>query len=142
LINLPGDAVLGYYLRLITSNPKSWRRLLHGRAKLPRLLPRRRRKLPAEQRMGRARDFFPGAVALADRGVEMLLAHCEWDRGHHYYHRTHRSRLEQPALRERVVLETIEGANHEFSSLASQQRLIEVLERWSGRLERRPEHAG
>jgi pimeloyl-ACP methyl ester carboxylesterase len=135
LINLPGHAVASYYLRLILSNPKTWRRLLYGRAKLPRLLPRLRRSAPVEARTGRTADFFPTVASLAERGVEILLANCEWDRGYDYFHRKHRDRLQQLPLRERLELEVIPGANHEFGSLDSQQRLIDILDRWASRVE-------
>jgi alpha-beta hydrolase superfamily lysophospholipase len=141
LINPQPPSRLRYYLRLALTNPKFWKRLTGGVAKIPSLqLLKQRRQSSAPSasieavREPRKRDPMSGLHALAERGVDMLMLHCEWDPGYDYFHRAVRPQLERPPLRERVQLAYVAGANHDFSLTDHQRQLLQLVDDWAVQL--------
>jgi len=136
LINPQGRRILRYYLRLVTGNPASWRRLTGGRAKLPRLRIRAwRGSRASDGGPRRSHSFVEGLSSLAERGVDLMLACSEWDPGYDFFLRKHREQLLRPGLRERIALEVVEGANHDLGLVANQDRLLRLVERWVATLQ-------
>jgi len=133
LINLQGPPGLRYYLRLAAGSLVGWRRLLHGRAKIPGL------RFVGRLVVGggtprRTPSFVDGLNDLAERGVDMLLVNSEWDPGYDFFHGKQRPHLERGAMRERVRLDVIPGANHDLSLVANQDRLVESVLGWAARM--------
>jgi pimeloyl-ACP methyl ester carboxylesterase len=134
LVNPPRRPALRYFLRLAASNPKIWLRLFHGRMRLPSLR-RRRRPSGSSTAMAQQQSVDArGLRLLTERDVDLLLISCEWDPGYDYFQLQQREQLTRPELRERLVLETIPGANHEFTLLTNQDRLVQSLDAWATRM--------
>jgi pimeloyl-ACP methyl ester carboxylesterase len=130
LINPPGKRLLRYYLRLGLRR-QMWLRLLHGRARLPGPAGLLRTRRPAAER----RTAGPADVRrLAERDVDVIIVSCDGDASHDLYHRRHRADLTHPDVRPRITLEVIAGANHDFTLLANQDRLVEAVDGWTLRL--------
>lgn len=136
LVNPPGRRILRYLLRLGLSNRRSWLRLFHGRTRLPNLRMLLGRSLVAASAASPRRRSveIDGLRRLVERDVDLLLVSCEWDPGYDYYHSKQRARLASAPFRDRLVLETIPGANHEFTLLANQDRLVHAVEQWTTRM--------
>lgn len=129
LINLQGRKVLRHYLRLVTASPVSWRRLLHGRAKVPTLRFLSRQVVGGSGRR-QPPSFVRGLTSLAQRGVYLLLVNSEWDSGYDYFHRKHRPAFDGAPLAGRVVMDVVPGANHDLGLVANQDRLVSSVDRW------------
>jgi hypothetical protein len=135
LINLQGPRVLRYYLRLVAGSLVSWRRLFHGSAKLPTLRSVGRQTVGSAGSGRSSSSLIRGLDHLAERGVDMLLVNSEWDAGYDYFHGKQRPQLERGAMRERIHLDVLPGANHELSLVANQDRLVDSIVSWAGRMQ-------
>ena len=134
LINPNVPETLRYYLRLALTNRNSWRRLAAGTGKLRTLVDRLRLRPAAAPKTAQPKhDVLAGLQALARRGVDMLIVVCEWDPSYDHFHWTLRRELARPPLRDRVRLAIVPRSNHDFSMLASQERLIGIVDQWSAR---------
>ncbi len=141
LINPQPPSQLRYYVRLALSNPKFWKRVTGGEAKIPSLRQlKHRRQLSASrdsrESVGKAETTDPmtGLRALAEREVDVFMLHCEWDPGFDYFHGVVRRQLERSPLRERVQLAHVAGANHDFSLTDHQRQLLQLVDEWTIRL--------
>lgn len=133
LINPPGKRLLRYYLR-VGVRRALWLRMLHGRARIPGpadLLRHVASRRPAVERrtMGP-----PDLRRLAERGVDVIVISCDGDPSHDFYHHRSRDYLGKADIRPRITLEVVAGANHDFTLLANQDRLVEAVDGWVMRL--------
>jgi hypothetical protein len=68
---------------------------------------------------------------MVERGVQLLHVYCEGDEGLDYFHLVVGSRAEMWKAEWCLRVEIIRGANHTFTLLWTQERLLDVLRRWA-----------
>jgi hypothetical protein len=121
---------------------RSWGRLLRGRSQVLASA----RKAVALQRNGAdyasllpSREEYVAALkTLADRGVQVELLYTGESPGYVHYRRLLRRPLRRWESRDRVRVEYMRDADHVFTLIRSQRRLLELIERWVGGLAREP----
>jgi len=86
----------------------------------------RRRKVSPGVDNGRAR-----LLALVERGVRLFLVYSEGDEGLDYLHVTLGNELWALSALGKVRVEIIQGANHTFTLLWSQEHLLKVVHDWA-----------
>jgi pimeloyl-ACP methyl ester carboxylesterase len=128
-------------LRLMLSQPSSWRRLFSGRITPRKILSEMSSKLLTSAHKGSAAPAAgsgtpdPGAALrrLAERGVELLLIACEWDASYDFLAHGGKRVLGDSAVRPRVTTGVIRGADHQFTLIDSQVQLLAAVDAWSAR---------
>jgi len=128
LVNPQPQRNTRYYLRLARSHPNFWRRLSRGRSRYALAVGRiTRRGIPynADAAGSADRDLH----ALLRRGCRILLVSCEWDASFDGFYRPLQRQANRGEL-EGMDLALVPGANHDFSTVASQDRLVEAVCGW------------
>jgi hypothetical protein len=143
--NLPSaERVLHVYANRLL-RLRSWGRLLSGRSQVLASA----RKAVALQRNAQtgadyasllpSREEFVAALkTLADRGVQVELLYTGESPGYVHYRRLLRRPLRRWESRDRIRVEYLRDADHVFTLIRSQRRLLELIERWVGGLPREP----
>lgn len=132
LVNPPPPRVPGrYWLRLATSQPNAWRRLLTGswKGETGRAGAASSSTVDAASSAS-TNDVSESLLRLARKGIELLVIHSEWDPGFDYFHRSIQSRVDSDEAGSRVEFQVVRGANHDFSLLSGQEALLGALEGW------------
>ena len=144
LINLqPKRTPVRYYLRSLVYK-KFWRRIFQGTARiewpsgiyLQYLANFRARLAGTKGEEGlRIPDLGNALHALSERGVNVLLVHCEWDRGYDYFKNIIRSKRRAAGVGTRLSVQFIPGMNHDFNILRGQEDLQRIIRNWAAGLE-------
>ena len=71
---------------------------------------------------------------LTERGIRLLLIHSEADEGLDYLHIVLGKNLHSLSLNNKIEVEIIKGANHTFTLLWSQERLLKVIQNWTEKI--------
>ena len=64
---------------------------------------------------------------LTERGVRVLLAHCEWDPNYDYFRVTRGDEVGSLTIDGMLEVATIEGMNHDFYLLQGQNDVLNVV---------------
>jgi len=137
LINFGGPKkLLRYYVKLGLTNPKVWLRIFSGVAKfkdvvgaMPSNIEIARRKVDT-QRYGK-KEIIDICQCLLDRGTRLFFAFSEWDPGLSYYNAFIKKKLTTYTSKGLTREEIIAGTNHDFSTLNSQENLIQIIRKWA-----------
>lgn len=131
---LRNRALLHHYQRLALHSSfrtKNWRKTLTGNLNLPLLREailgfRLRNPFRRQQAELTTREYALAQLqTLSARGVRLLHIYCEGDEGLDYF------RLVLGADADAQPMTLIRGANHTFSTLWSQERLIHLIRDWA-----------
>jgi pimeloyl-ACP methyl ester carboxylesterase len=114
-----------YWWKVALRHPASIERVLRSRSTGPELLAA---EIAPEEAGGRT----PGdlLVELRERGVHVLVVYGESDPGLDYLHVLARDELRASIAQGAVSLEVVPGADHTFTLLASQRRLVDAVGGW------------
>ncbi len=132
-------ALLRHYWRIAFSSSfraRSWLKAITGKVNyrgfVRAMSSRLKDLLSARDGVSEAEDPFKAdLVSLADRGVRLLLIHAEGDEGLDYVRMILGHKAEQAWNSNSLRLEVIEGANHTFALLGSQQKLLRLIGDWA-----------
>lgn len=152
LVNPQPRSSVRYFLRLAATHPNFWRRLLRGGARYGMAAARVTGRTPYASHAAAARAHEDIDTILR-RGCRVLLVSCEWDASYDGVYRPLRRRYARPSSAApgpgpaaswpalapgapspappgTVDFALIRGANHDFSTVASQDRLVETVCGW------------
>jgi hypothetical protein len=134
--NLPGaDRVFRVYASRLLSL-RSWGRLLSGRSEI---LTNARSAIAPQRPPGAddyaailptPEEFVAGLKTLADREVQVELVYTGESPGYLHYRRLIRRPMRRWASRDRIRVQYLRDADHVFTLLQSQRRLLELVEGW------------
>jgi hypothetical protein len=138
--NLPSTARVVHMYANRLGSLRSWRRLLSGRS----LLWSNARSAIAQPRSEQEQDDYAALLptpeqfvlalkSVADRGVQVDLLYTGESAGYVQYRQLLRKPMRRWPSRENVRVEYLPHADHVFTPLASQRRLVDMLE---GRMRR------
>jgi pimeloyl-ACP methyl ester carboxylesterase len=137
LLNPPGKLLARHFFRTFLRHPAAWRRLFAGQATIGRQVARLVRQAgasPGPKEDVRQPDLVSSLQALATRGVDVLFVYSEWDTGLDYFNYSLRKAIRAPEMKEKVRCEIVPGADHGFSLLSHQKRVLEILDDWTERI--------
>ena len=129
LVNPQPNGNLRYYLRLARTQPNFWRRAVRGGsnyALAAARLKRRRRRHESTAAEKSGADFD----VLVRRGCGLLLVSCEWDASYDGFYRPLQRKRANGDRDSAIDFALVPGANHDFSTIASQDRLVETVCGW------------
>jgi pimeloyl-ACP methyl ester carboxylesterase len=117
-----------YWWKVAVRHPSSLQRLRRGRFPGPELLAA---EVAPEDAAGQTPvDLL---VGLRERGVQILIVYSESDPGLDYLQVMAGRELRASLAQGAAALEVVPGADHTFTLLASQRRLVDVVGRWLAR---------
>jgi dienelactone hydrolase len=121
-----------YYWNFALFDPQSWRKLFTGKSNYQRLF--RSLSFLVSRRLGLRRNEVSQSNPLqatlrhaADRGGQITFLLSQGDPGLDDLREAGGRELKQLQARRKVAVETIPGADHTFSALQDQQRLLDVI---------------
>jgi pimeloyl-ACP methyl ester carboxylesterase len=139
-VSIRNRTLARHYWRIMASSSfraKNWLKFITGKFEardlvkvargfqLGRLLLPQRRALPGVEKA------TADMRALAARGVYLLQVHSEGDKGLDYLHVVlSEEEIDELHACDKIRIETIDEADHTFNMLWSQQRLLQIIQRW------------
>lgn len=129
-------SLLRHYWRIAffsSFRPKNWRKALTGRVDYQRLWEIvkgfRLRTLFARKSISTI-DNSKELSSLIDRGVHLLHIYSEGDEGLDYFQLIQNKRRQRGFADPPLPIEIIQGANHTFIPLWSQEQLLKIIQGW------------
>jgi pimeloyl-ACP methyl ester carboxylesterase len=122
-----------YYWNFALFDPKSWGKLFTGKSNYQRLfhsllfLVSRRLGFHTRKAAPESRQFQANLRRVADRGVPITFLSSQGDPALADLREAGGRELKRLLARKNLAVETIPGADHTFSALQDQQRLLEVV---------------
>ncbi len=122
------------YYRKYLLDPGRWWKLLTGRTHLRHVVgfvaSGMRKLVPRRPRARRQVDLSADCRLALDRGVRVLLVYSEGSSAWDAFHLTLEPGLRPWRTPEKVRIETVKDVDHVFTSLWSQELLIDLIHQW------------
>ena len=141
--DMPTYVLIKHYLTKSLFSPKAWLNLFSGRVAYKRLF----NVILSQFTMGSARSNKEGAAvvdsiksgieSLIDRNVQILFIFSEEDRSVDYLSVVLGRNMREMKSEGPIQSELIPGADHLFTKLSDQQRVLKILESWMLKLIKR-----
>jgi len=125
-----------YYWKAALFNPKSWLRLIKGKAIYQNIigaigLPIISLFVRKTNVSSKVNNFATDLRLLTERDVRLLLVYSEWDPGLDYLHVILGDKIHELSLDGKLKVEIIPQADHIFTPLWSQEHLLKVVQNWA-----------
>ena len=138
--DLRNRALLRHYWRIAFSSSfrgKNWLKAMTGKVdyqRLIRAIGTQAKKLltpHGSRAYSGVNPFISDLRSLVERGARVLLIHAEGDEGLDYVQMALAKAKQQQSTMPTFRLDIIPGANHTFTLIWSQERLLEIVQRWA-----------